>query len=307
MQLLKRKQNHIVLHVVDIKEAKIKIPVAKLGSGEGKTILITAGLDGDEYAGIAAAYGLINQYAKEKIAGKLIIIPLVNVAGFEHAMSRNPFDKKYPKHIFPGKEKGSSSERLMYWLSSNFVKNADIWIDLHGGAPCECLDPFVCLFETKQKNVQAQTYKMLGKIKAERIIFEKQNTFAHNVGKRKTAYIMLESGQCGQRRKEDIKRHITWVKQIVEEKRQGKPIKKKIYRKEIEVLAQKDGIWVPLFFGKNVKKKTVLGEVISLDAKILQKIIAKENGVFLWRREAMACQKNDSLYAYGSQKETVMA
>lgn len=313
MDLLRRKHKNILLHVVDIGERKISIPVAQLGDGIGKTVLITAGLDGDEYAGIEAAYRLIDQYAKAKFAGTLIIIPILNIPGFENAVSWNPLDGKYPKHVFPGKEKGTATEKLMYWLSNNFVKDIDLWIDLHSGASTEMLASYIDMVDTVRKKPAAILSDSLHKIKAERIILSKNN-FTEKIAKKNCAYIRLESGQLGQRNKKDIKQHIDWVKQILSScvilEKAKRPIEshkklitKSVYRSVHEFLVRQEGIWVPLFLGKQVKRNTILGEVRSLDGKILEKIKAKENGIFLWRREAMFCKKGDSLYAYASSKE----
>src|SRR3989344_9294675 len=115
----------IDLRTVDIGGRKIEIPVwEKQSPIPGKTIVITAGIDGDEYAGIEAAYELIRIYSKQSFSGRLVIIPVVNIPGFEEAVSYNPLDKKYPKYIYPGKKNGSSTERLLYWLSTNFVSKA---------------------------------------------------------------------------------------------------------------------------------------------------------------------------------------
>jgi predicted deacylase len=43
-----------------------------------KTLLITAGIDGDEYAGIEVAYRLIDG-SDRPFAGRLLIIPIVNM------------------------------------------------------------------------------------------------------------------------------------------------------------------------------------------------------------------------------------
>lgn len=297
-----RKQNTILLHIVDLGEKRVSIPVAMLGSDAEKTVLITAGMDGDEYTGIEAAYSLIDYFAKQKVSYRLIIIPIVNIPGFENQLSQNPIDGKYPKHIFPGKEKGSSTERLMYWLAENFVHDADLWIDLHSGAATEALDPFVWAWEVSQKGIQQSIVEYVQKIKADRIVFQKEkNRFVDAIAKKKTAYILLESGSLGKRDKQDVKQHIDWVKQLLDEKKQ-KIVKKSVYKNVYELVAEKNGIWVPLFLGKTVKKNMLLGEVRSLDGKILQKITAKESGVFLWRREAMSCAKGDDLYAFASQK-----
>jgi predicted deacylase len=47
-----------------IDEMEYKIPVIVFNKRKRKTILITAGIDGDEYAGIKAAYKLINKFKK---------------------------------------------------------------------------------------------------------------------------------------------------------------------------------------------------------------------------------------------------
>lgn len=301
MDLIRRKQNNILLHRVNIGET-VSIPVAQLGNGSGKTVLITAGLDGDEYAGIEAAYTLIELYSKQKFDGRLIIIPLVNIPGFEAGVSWNPLDHKYPKHIFPGKEKGSATEKLMYWLSENFVRDVDLWIDLHSGASTEYLVSYIDISDTRQKKVSVILHACLQKIKAERIVFQGENKFTNAIAKKGVAYIRLESGQLGSRNKKDIKQHVDWVKQLLSEKPISKLAKRNAWRNVREFLAVKEGVWIPVFLGKAVKKNNLLGEIRSLDAKILQKIIAKENGVFLWRREAMSCKKGDSLYAYAYDK-----
>lgn len=305
-----RKQNNVLLHVVDIGDRKIKIPVAQLGNdgsvslttSAGKTILITAGMDGDEYSGIEAAYALIDYFSKQKLTDRIIIIPVVNIPGFEKAVSWNPYDNKYPKHIFPGKEKGSATERLMFWLSENFLRDTDLWIDLHSGAATEALDPFVRVWKSKN-TVDQSIEKLLKKVKANTIIFDnQQRSFVSAIAKKKTAYILLESGELGQRKSKDVKQHIDWVKQMLSQNnsRQARTIN--VYENVSELVANNDGVWVPMFFGKNVKKGTVLGEVRTLDGKVLEKVLAKYTGVFLWRREAMSCKKGDDLYAYAYNK-----
>lgn len=296
MDLIRRKQPNILLHRVNFGEKTISIPVAQLGSEGEKTVVITAGVDGDEYAGIEAAYALIDRYTKQKTTFRLIIIPIVNIPGFTNGVSWNPLDNKYPKHIFPGKEKGSATDKLMYWLSNNFVTGCDLWIDLHSGASTEYLEPFVQVWETEKKVLNQQIKDLLSKVKAKTIVF---SSGAHKaLVKNNCMYIRLESGCLGKREKKAIKQHTEWVKQLLSFSKAKKTGKKQVWKEVREFLAVQEGIWVPLFLGKSVKKGVILGEVRSLDGKILQKISAKEAGVFLWRKEAMAAKKGDSVYAY---------
>ena len=53
------------------------------GVKDGPTILITAGIHSAEYVGIQAAMELAKEFQPEELKGNVIIIPLVNVSGFE--------------------------------------------------------------------------------------------------------------------------------------------------------------------------------------------------------------------------------
>src|SRR5690242_19972927 len=92
-----------------------QIPVFDIaGNQPGKTVLITAGVDGDEYAGIHAAYQLEENYRHGNFSGRLVIIPIVNVERFKQECSQNPLDGKLPKNIFPGSPDGSPSEQRIH-------------------------------------------------------------------------------------------------------------------------------------------------------------------------------------------------
>jgi len=63
----------INLSTVDLGVKKIKIPVAEIsGKKYGKTLLVTAGMDGDENSGIEAAYRLIEEFKDRNFYGNLI-------------------------------------------------------------------------------------------------------------------------------------------------------------------------------------------------------------------------------------------
>ncbi|MCX6820164.1 MAG: succinylglutamate desuccinylase/aspartoacylase family protein [Candidatus Adlerbacteria bacterium] len=111
------------------------LPVADItGAKAGPTLLVTAGLDGDEYAGIEAAYAAAEKYSDGNFSGRLIILPLVNMPGFEAGVSHNPLDKKFPKYCIPGRAHGSPTERLMYYIVQTCARSAVLWLDLHSGA-----------------------------------------------------------------------------------------------------------------------------------------------------------------------------
>ncbi|MCE7897977.1 MAG: hypothetical protein DPW11_01280 [bacterium] len=62
-------------------------------STQQSRVLITAGVDGDEYDGICAAQALIQSY---NLPIPITIIPIVNIPGYLSHTSYNPLDKRYP-------------------------------------------------------------------------------------------------------------------------------------------------------------------------------------------------------------------
>ena len=62
----------------------LTIPVTLInGSGEGKVLLLTAGVHPDEYPGIAAAIQLSQELQPEEIHGGVVIVPMTNYSGFQ--------------------------------------------------------------------------------------------------------------------------------------------------------------------------------------------------------------------------------
>ncbi|MEI8232411.1 MAG: succinylglutamate desuccinylase/aspartoacylase family protein [bacterium] len=148
--------------------------VWKSHPGQKSRVLITGGIDGDEYAGIEIAKKLIASY---DLSIPITVIPIVNLAGYKNKISYNPLDGRYPKHIFPGSVFGSSSSRLMHEVSK-YAKGVDLWIDLHCGAIGETLIPFAWAPEA---------YPVLSYLNT-RVLVEK------SVNKN-IPYVMLEGGE----------------------------------------------------------------------------------------------------------------
>ena len=183
------------------------------GARPGKTLVITGGVDGDEYAGIAAARQIIETFRDKNFAGQLVVVPLVNVSGNESRCSQNPIDGKFPKNIFPGRARGTSSEQLMHWFATEVLPGADLWLDLHGGATDEHLNPFLWTYETSKPEINNLVKEIHQVSQAERIVYQRAPLFskAELLAKLGCAYVMAESGELGQVKAEDVERHIAWV------------------------------------------------------------------------------------------------
>jgi len=120
------------------------IPVVVVnGSKPGPTLALVSGAHGTEYASIIALEKVIQTADPAQIAGKLIIVPLVNLGSFEKKVPHvNPTDGKSMNRFYPGNPNGTQTERASWLITKEVVEKCDYLIDLHGGDLDESLRPY---------------------------------------------------------------------------------------------------------------------------------------------------------------------
>jgi uncharacterized protein len=99
---------------------------------EGPSLLLTAGIHGDEINGIEVIRRMIAGKKLMPERGTVIAIPLVNVYGFIHT-SRNLPDGKDLNRCFPGGSTGSLARQIAHILMTEIIPNIDFGIDFHTG------------------------------------------------------------------------------------------------------------------------------------------------------------------------------
>ncbi len=111
---------------------KIEIPTYVFnGKNSGPTILIQAGLHGDELNGVEIVRSMLSKNYFNVESGCIIVVPLLNVFGFLH-FSRDVHDKDVNRS-FPGSKTGSLASRIAYFHIREIAKNIDFGIDIHTG------------------------------------------------------------------------------------------------------------------------------------------------------------------------------
>ncbi|MBV9223580.1 MAG: succinylglutamate desuccinylase/aspartoacylase family protein [Acidobacteriaceae bacterium] len=103
------------------------------GSRDGKTVVITAGVHGDEYEGPAAVMELARQLTKANLFGTVVAIPVLNPPAFIAGTRTNPEDGLNLARCFPGKVDGKPTERLAAALFEQLGTKTNYLIDLHSG------------------------------------------------------------------------------------------------------------------------------------------------------------------------------
>ena len=111
----------------------IDIPIYVFNAKKpGPTLLIQAGLHGDEINGIEIVRRMLQQKRFNIRKGTVIAVPILNIFGFIH-FSRDVPDGKDVNRSFPGKKTGSMASRIAYHYTSEILNQIDYGIDLHTG------------------------------------------------------------------------------------------------------------------------------------------------------------------------------
>ncbi|WP_299604825.1 succinylglutamate desuccinylase/aspartoacylase family protein [uncultured Aquimarina sp.] len=112
---------------------KVEIPIIiERSKYSGPTVLITAGIHGDEINGVEIVRQIISKKINKPAKGTIICIPLLNVFGF---LSMNRFfpDGRDLNRVFPGTKNGSLASRFAYQFVNEILPVADFCLDFHTG------------------------------------------------------------------------------------------------------------------------------------------------------------------------------
>lgn len=112
----------------------LDIPVhVRRGLRPGPTVFVSGAVHGDEINGTGAIRNLITEQPFELDAGALILLPVVNLLGFERHSRYLP-DRRDLNRSFPGSKTGSLASRQARGLLDAVVARSDYGIDLHTAA-----------------------------------------------------------------------------------------------------------------------------------------------------------------------------
>lgn len=132
------------------------------GADPGPTVLLTAGAHGDEYEGPVALASVARRLDPEDVAGRVVVLPAMNVAGIRESRRLNPADERNLNRCFPGRPDRGPTEALAHFVSSRLVSAADYVVDLHsGGTSLEFL-PCAVVHSLEDPEQERRTRGLLG-------------------------------------------------------------------------------------------------------------------------------------------------
>ncbi len=278
------------------------------GKLEGPTLVVTGGVHAAEYASIAAALELGQTLTPEEVCGRVIVVPVVNQAGFPvRSIYLNPMDGVNLNRVFPGKPDGSASEQIAFWLMENVIKQGDFFIDLHGGDMIEALIPFALYSEVGNPKADKLAQEMAEAFGIKFLVVRNAvsgSTYSGAAGAGIPA-MLAESGGQGIWPEEDVALLTNGVKRVMRHFAMlpgGEPeeIETIQLQEFIWLRSEHAGFWYPgVAVGDQVQEGQILGKIKDVWGHVLQTAIAPKEGRVLFLVSSLAINPNDPLLSIG--------
>lgn len=101
------------------------------GATEGKTLVVTAGVHGDEFEGVRTILDVHAELDPATMNGTMIAVPVANPPAFWNGTRTSPLDDGNLARAFPGVEHGSPTQVIAFHLGQSIIARADFYLDLH--------------------------------------------------------------------------------------------------------------------------------------------------------------------------------
>jgi predicted deacylase len=111
----------------------IPVPIMVAKRGSGPTFLLTGANHGDEYEGPLALMDLARNIDVDKLRGRIIIVPALNMPAYRAGTRVSPIDQVNLNRAFPGDRNGTTTMILAHYIETVLMPLADYAMDFHSG------------------------------------------------------------------------------------------------------------------------------------------------------------------------------
>ena len=283
----------------------IDIPIYVFNAKKpGPTILVQAGLHGDEINGIEIVRRMLQQKRLKVRKGAIIAVPILNIFGFIH-FSRDVPDGKDVNRSFPGTKTGSMASRIAYHYTTEILRQIDCGIDLHTGGAQRHNFPQVRFTQGDDKS------KKLAEIFNAPITFPARlisGSFRNAAFRMEVPTIVFEAGESMRFDDYAILQGMQGISNVLDHfgmntKTEPLSVKKKktIFLAERKWLrAHTAGMFIPeVINGNKINKGQELGLITDTYAKHRKKIKAPYDGYVICINNQAVVNQGDALFHIG--------
>ncbi len=286
-------------------KAIIEIPIYVFRSkNPGPTLLLQAGMHGDETNGIEIVRRLITKdEVKNPLCGTVVAIPVINTFAFLYGTRDLP-DGKDLNRCFPGNKNGSLGSRIAYDLSHEIIPQIDLGLDFHtGGKQINNYPQLRCLFEDKTSldlaSKFAPTYIINSSLR--------EGSCRKEASKGNKPILVFEGGESSRFHYQYINegvngtlRLMNHLKMINTEIRENATV---LINKSSWIRAKSSGMFhCTKTNGVPISKGEVIGEITDPFGEHREKIIASHNGYIIAINTHPVINQGDALMHIGFEE-----
>ncbi|MEO0573118.1 MAG: succinylglutamate desuccinylase/aspartoacylase family protein [Bacteroidota bacterium] len=282
----------------------IDIPVHVFNSKKaGPTILVQAGLHGDEINGVETLRRMLENNDFDIAKGAVIVVPILNVFGFIH-FSRDVPDGKDVNRSFPGRKTGSLASRIAYHYTREILPQIHFGLDLHTGGGQRHNFPQMRYTEGDEMGRKLATFFNAPFAFASNLIAGSFRKAAFKMGKPIAVYEAGESMRFNETAIQigikGVKNVLAGLGMIAEDKTKKLKSVSLEYRKWLR--APRAGMFIPeIKNGTSMKKNQTLGTITDTYAKKHKKIKAPFDGYVICINHQAVVNQGDALFHIGAR------
>jgi predicted deacylase len=283
-------KKHVVFKIQDDPAGNVDLLVGVInGIEKGPVVSITGGLYSTIYPGVDACIRLFNELDPIKLKGTVLVVPVVEITGFQKVMDKSPIDGLNPNTLFPGDPNGTISHRIAHTLFNEIILRSEYHLDLRGGDLWENLHTFSISSDLGDLDFDKKTEK-LAKLLGPKYYLKIPNMKGSLIGEacKKGVYsIILEAAKgLATYEEEDIDinlkgiynllKSLKMVEGAVDVSDQPKTEEFKMY----QIKAKVGGLlYLNNKYGEFASKGEKLGEIKNLKGEVLQELISPIDGI----------------------------
>ena len=288
----------------------VQIPLAIIsGSKPGPVLCMSGGVHGFEYSSIEAVVRVIRQTDPSKLSGTLLVVPVLNTAGFEtrgpqggqSVPFQNPIDCINLNRIFPGNPEGTMSYQIAAAFMSKIVSRADYYIDCHGGDLNEELTSHIVVAQTGDVEKDRLAKELLAaSFDCNFMYLRVSSTGGGSIdaaARMGIPSILVEAGGYGRVIEEAVQFVNNGISNVMKKLRMIEgppaPTKKPRIRQRWLLYVTRGGICYIPPLGTRVKKGDKVAEVRSIFGELLETLESPVDGHICFRRSPIPISTND--------------
>jgi hypothetical protein len=272
---------------------------------DGPTVLLMAGLHGDEVNGVEIIRRIIRKGFNKPVSGTIICLPVFNIFGFLNLKRELP-DGRDLNRSFPGSQKGSLASQFAYHFMKEITPHVDYVFDFHTGAAQRNNVPQIrCVYKDEISVELAKIFNPPFVLNSTLI----PKTIRESLSKKGKKMLLFEGGKANDLQESVIEEGINGVKRILAhlEMRTFKidisKGREPIFLQTSKWLrAPNSGMFRPLVEnGAKVEKGDVLGVVTDPYGKFEMTIKCKVAGHVICSNESPIVYKGDAIFHIGQE------